>query len=129
MSFSIKLFILLCMIFCHIVDDYYLQGVLATMKQKRWWLEKYPDRQMLYKHDYVVALIVHAFSWSFMINVPILFVSTEYFGMCYMIVFNTLFHAYIDNIKANKQTINLIRDQLAHLVQIVGLWAALVVNL
>ena len=28
---------LLTMIFLHIVDDYYLQGVLAKMKQRKWW--------------------------------------------------------------------------------------------
>ena len=33
-----KLFVLLAMVFCHIVDDYYLQaiGPLASMKQKSW---------------------------------------------------------------------------------------------
>lgn len=30
-------FLLLLMIFLHIVDDYYLQGILASMKQKEWW--------------------------------------------------------------------------------------------
>lgn len=30
-----KIFILALMIFCHIVDDYYLQGILAQMKQKK----------------------------------------------------------------------------------------------
>lgn len=29
--------LLLCMLFCHIVDDYYLQGWLASAKQKSWW--------------------------------------------------------------------------------------------
>ena len=40
-----KLFILLCMIFCHIIDDYYLQGILASMKQKSWWKNNYPDKR------------------------------------------------------------------------------------
>ena len=39
------------MIFCHIVDDYYLQGKLASMKQKSWWEKNAPDR--LYKYDYL----------------------------------------------------------------------------
>ena len=31
------LFILIpIMIFCHVVDDYYLQGWLASAKQKKW---------------------------------------------------------------------------------------------
>ena len=31
-----KIFILLAMIFLHIIDDYKLQGSLASMKQKKW---------------------------------------------------------------------------------------------
>ena len=30
---NIELLILLCMIFCHIIDDYYMQGKLADYKQ------------------------------------------------------------------------------------------------
>ena len=43
--------ILFAMIFCHIVDDYYLQGILASMKQKAWWQkqESYCEK---YKYDY-----------------------------------------------------------------------------
>ena len=35
----------------HIVDDYYLQGILAKMKQKSWWKEVAPfeSEQVLYK--------------------------------------------------------------------------------
>ena len=35
----IEIFMLLFMVFLHIVDDYYLQGILASMKQKQWWLK------------------------------------------------------------------------------------------
>ena len=31
-----KVFVLLGMVFAHIVDDYYLQGWLASTKQKDW---------------------------------------------------------------------------------------------
>lgn len=34
MNIAYKIFILFTMIFCHIVDDYYLQGWLASAKQK-----------------------------------------------------------------------------------------------
>ena len=57
------------MIFCHIVDDYKLQGILASMKQKDWWVEQIGFTK-LYKYDYIVALLVHSFSWSFMILLP-----------------------------------------------------------
>ena len=33
-----KMFCLLLMIFLHIIDDYKLQGILASMKQKNWWI-------------------------------------------------------------------------------------------
>ncbi len=51
-----NVFVLLSMIFLHIVDDYYLQGILASMKQKSWWEENAPQR--LYKYDYIVALTI-----------------------------------------------------------------------
>ena len=61
--------ILLTMIFLHIVDDYYLQGILAQMKQKKFWKEQAPDEK--YKYDYIWALIMHGFSWAFMIMLPL----------------------------------------------------------
>lgn len=64
-----KAFIVLWMIFFHIVDDYYLQGWLASAKQKKWWEENAP--QPLYKYDYIWALLMHSFSWAFMIMLPI----------------------------------------------------------
>lgn len=41
-----SIFLLLLMIFCHIVDDYYLQGWLASAKQKKWWEENAPQNYM-----------------------------------------------------------------------------------
>jgi small-conductance mechanosensitive channel len=113
------------MIFAHIVDDYYLQGILAKMKQKSWWEKNAPAE--LYKYDYIVALFMHAFSWSFMINLPTLLVSNDYILMCIYMVVNTLIHAWIDNDKANRHHINLITDQICHLIQIVNLWLVIVV--
>ena len=118
-----KLLILFAMIFAHIVDDYYLQGILAKMKQKKWWEENAPDK--MYRYDYIVALIAHAFSWSFMITVPTLLISDKYFVMCMFIITNTIIHAYVDNKKANERSINLIVDQLCHMIQIIGLWLAI----
>lgn len=34
MNIAYKIFILFTMIFCHVVDDYYLQGWLASAKKK-----------------------------------------------------------------------------------------------
>lgn len=120
-----KLFILFVMIFAHIVDDYYLQRILASLKQKSWW-EKQENYKPLYKYDYIVALIMHAFSWSFMISLPIL-----YFGftkwIMVAILLNTIIHGIVDDLKANKGKINLIIDQSIHIVQVVITWILLVV--
>ena len=59
--------ILILMLFAHIVDDYYLQGWLASAKQKKWWEKNAPDK--LYKFDYIMALFMHSFSWTFMIMI------------------------------------------------------------
>ena len=110
------------MLFCHIVDDYYLQGVLASMKQKSWWKKHAPDP--LYKYDYIMALCEHAFSWTFMIFLP-LFISC-FFGIQLnesliigLFAFNLGLHIIIDDLKANQLKINLIQDQLIHICQII----------
>ena len=109
--------IFLAMIFLHIVDDYYLQGILAQMKQKKFWKEQAPDE--LYKYDYIWALIMHAFSWTFMIMLPLIFVSPINPAFYVLFIVNLAVHAYVDNLKANKHKINLWQDQLIHLAQII----------
>lgn len=112
-------FIVLLMIFCHIVDDYYLQGWLCSAKQKRYWEENAPDK--MYKFDYIWALIMHSFSWSFMIMLPIAYSYAFNVGVLFVIVFlvNLFIHAQVDNMKANKKQINLWVDQIIHLCQII----------
>lgn len=114
-----KIFVLFFMIFLHIVDDYYLQGWLASAKQKKWWEQNAP--QELYKHDYIMALIMHAFSWTFMIMLPIAIGLKFAFSWFYVIAFvvNATVHAIVDDLKANKFKTNLIQDQSIHMVQIV----------
>lgn len=111
------------MLFFHLVDDYYLQGILASMKQKKWW-EKNTSADM-YKNDYIVALIEHAFSWTFMIHIPICF--WYHSIMCTKVllitfIFNWISHALIDHLKANLLAINLVQDQLFHVIQIFITW-------
>ena len=120
-----KLFILFVMIFAHIVDDYYLQGILASLKQKSWW-ENQQSYKPMYKYDYIVALIIHAFSWSFMISLPILYLGfTKWIAVA--IILNTIIHGIVDDLKANKGKINLIVDQSIHIVQIIIIWILFVV--
>lgn len=117
------IFILLtAMFFCHIIDDYYLQGWLATGKQRDWWKSNAPEK--LYRYDYIMALAEHAFSWTCSIHIPILvysYLCQDYKAIyIYVIVFlvNWLIHAITDHCKANLHNINLIQDQLIHICQI-----------
>lgn len=113
-----KLFILLLMIFLHIVADYNLQGWLASAKQKSYWEENAPDPK--YKYDYLCALVTHSFAWSFMIMLPVFYIHgfVVNWRLCCILVVNTIIHAWVDNMKANDKTINLWQDQAAHLAQI-----------
>ena len=112
------LFVLLLMLFMHIVDDYYLQGWLASAKQKKWWKENAP--QDMYKSDYIMALVMHSFSWAFMVMLPIVihlqFAVTWAYAVALLV--NATVHAITDNLKANKLKINLIQDQIVHILQI-----------
>lgn len=114
-----KCFIVLWMLFFHIVDDYYLQGWLASAKQKSWWEKNAPDK--LYEHDYIWALTMHSFSWAFMIMLPIAYANQFNIGFEFMIMFvlNVVIHGITDNAKANWKLINLWQDQLVHMAQIV----------
>ena len=121
--------ILLCMIFMHIVDDYYLQGILASMKQKSWWEKNAPD--YLYKNDYKIALVEHAFSWTFMMMLPaviytaIIGVMIPIWAIVIWFILNMICHAIVDNAKANNKSINLIQDQSIHFIQIICTWLVL----
>ena len=111
-------FTILLMIFFHIVDDYYLQGWLASAKQKKWWKENAPAN--LYRFDYILAVVMHSFSWAFMIMLPIAFTMSFQINVNFVVVFvvNMIVHAITDNEKANRFTINLWIDQMVHIAQI-----------
>ena len=118
-------FIVLCMIFCHVIADYNLQGWLATAKQKSYWEKNAPDE--MYKHDYICALIMHSFSWTFMIMLPLMYVvgfKVDSF-LLFLFISNVLLHAITDDFKANKKVLNLWQDQSIHMYQII-ITAALV---
>lgn len=113
-----RLFVILWMIFFHVVADYNIQGWLASAKQKSYWEQNAPEK--LYKYDYIMALIMHSISWTFMIMLPIAYVQQFNIGFLFFIFFvlNVFIHAVIDDAKANKKTINLWQDQLMHMLQI-----------
>lgn len=123
-------FILLFMIFCHVIDDYFIQsaGCLSFLKQYDWWKENEPNHK--YRNDYVVGLLAHGFSWSFMVMLPI-FIKYN-FNIDWHLIFafccNWLLHSWVDHLKANCRWINLIQDQLIHMLQILVLFMLYVLN-
>ena len=103
------------MIFLHIFDDYILQSFcLGSLKQRDWWKQNAPKK--MYKYDYLVALFMHSFSWSFMIMIPTFFYNN--FNI-YVFIGNLLIHFITDHLKANMRKINLVVDQSIHILQIV----------
>lgn len=135
MNIWIKLTILLSMFFLHIIGDFILQtDKMACMKQKEWWEEyfkKYQDPYAefyMYRHDYKIVIVLHSFLWSFLISLPLLFISfinnNDYFMILFIVsvIENTIVHTYVDNKKANKHLISLVNDQITHIVQIIFTW-------
>lgn len=123
-----ELCVLVFMILFHLIDDYVLQGWLATAKQKEWW-RKQENYDEMYKNDYKAALICHGLSWSIMVHLPVIFFRVFYVDwyLFVMILVMAFCHVYIDNLKANKKVLNLVQDQSLHLFQIVWSWFFLVV--
>ena len=120
-------FVLAAMLFMHVLDDYGLQSrCLSFLKQKDWWQKEAP--QKLYRFDYIVALLMHGLSWSFMIMLPIAFALSFNINLSFLIMlgFNAILHAWIDDLKANRKRINLWVDQFCHLAQIAGTFYAFV---
>ena len=83
------------------------------------WHKAAPEK--MYRYDYIVALIMHGFSWAFMIMLPIA-ISMEFqcpIGFIFAFLVNFIVHALVDNMKANERRINLICDQSIHIAQII----------
>lgn len=111
------LFIFMFMIFMHLVADYNLQGWLASAKQKSWWENN--NQNELYSSDYKMALLCHAFSWSFLTMLPLAIYHYTILWSVIVLV-NMVIHYFIDDQKVNKYSINLMQDQTLHLGQILA---------
>lgn len=143
--------LLMMMVTLHVFADFHLQGILANMKQREWWYHSIQDavvdserrhnrgadldskeasafvdmRMKMYGKDYIAALWLHAFEWSFIVCIPLMwFVEMNWVGAA-LVLLNTVLHAYIDDLKCNQMEISLVTDQCCHLVQILctlALW-------
>ena len=123
-----KTFVLLAMVFMHIADDYYLQGILAQLKQKKWWEKNCPSE--MYRNDWKIALLEHAFSWTFMMMLPAMAMMICEKNVCerqfaVLFIANMAVHAITDHMKANQEKISLTMDQCIHLVQILLTWTCI----
>ena len=107
---------IIVMLSAHLITDYTLQGWFADGKQKSWW-DKISNGNLppKYRYDYIVALICHALYWSIAVCLPL----WDSHILPWAIVGNTIIHAIVDDLKANKKRLNLVQDQLLHLAQIV----------
>lgn len=130
----INLITFLTMIFMHAFADFNLQGILAQMKQKNWWKETIVDSQgkpalrsyNKYKYDWLPSLVTHSFVWTFCVMiVPTLlwklYTITDLTKIIYFVIIfilNLIIHAVVDHAKCNQNKINLVGDQLIHIVQI-----------
>lgn len=125
-----KFTIFIAMLWCHVIDDYFLQGCLAKLKQRSWWMSeiKHLDKTM-YRNDYIAALLAHAFSWTCSIMaVPWLVCRPCGWWVYPLFAANVFVHARVDHAKANKGTINLVTDQCIHAVQILATWLLFVLS-
>lgn len=115
---------LFAMFFFHILDDFHLQGILASMKQKEWWQQNAPSP--LYRNDYKAALVIHSVFWAMMIMIPICWAWVDALHpLAYLasVLLNAAIHAWTDDLKANQHHISLVTDQSIHAVQILLTWA------
>lgn len=124
---SVKaLLILPIMVFLHILVDFHIQGVLAEMKQKKFW-EKFGGK---YAEDYMVAMGMHSFEWIFVVSLPMLLNCwirhRDWAVVLYFVIIiaNMVVHYVVDDMKANDLALNLAEDQMCHLVQILCAWLA-----
>lgn len=121
--------VLILMLLAHFFADFHLQGILADMKQEQWW-KKQDGYNSKYKYDYVAALAIHSAEWTLWVMMPpLVFLSHIDLGIFLLLAaLNMVVHSLTDNSKANYKDINLIQDQIIHLVQIAFTYAAVVVT-
>ena len=117
-----KLMLFAVMLEAHIIVDFHMQGLLAKLKQRSEWVS-HPDYNDMYKNDWVIAMWLHAFEWTFVVMLPLAYLHhweiTNAFAISFMV--NMVIHAATDHLKANMRDISLVVDQVIHVLQIVAM--------
>lgn len=120
----------------HLIADYFLQGCLSDLKQRRWWSDQikklykdYGGSNMScewqyrlvkkYKYDYMAGLFCHALMWSIVTFFPLMWFCDAWMFF-HLIFVNWMIHAVVDQGKANIHCFNLVQDQLIHMAQVLA---------
>lgn len=125
-----KALILFTMIFLHIVGEFYLQGMLAKMKKKRWWYRHEPEDGGRYNH--IAALIIHGYSWSFIVHLPFtgLIVLCDMFDcmavLSLSLLSHAVLHALLANDRINHDFLDFADEQACHVAQVFIVWVTAV---
>ena len=125
---SYKIALIFLMYLMHYIEDFHLQGCLANLKQKKWWVENVSRNldATKYRKDYTMGLLAHSIENALFVMAPLIvdLLLSEHAGALQ----NTWFlfipatfalamtHYSIDDAKANLFKINLIQDQVLHII-------------
>lgn len=108
--------LMLMMVLLHVIEDFHMQGIMASMKQKTFWQEY----SKMYANDWMPVILLHGMEWATMVALPCILASwfdvSAWFVLT--VVAMGVAHAYVDHLKANSLRINLIQDQIVHIIQI-----------
>ena len=117
---------ILLMLLLHLIADYTLQGCLANLKQRKWWVDTGKANGMTmqeiakYKHDYKCGMLCHSLYWTLITFFPLIFLSLHCnWAIAILVMVNTAIHYVVDDLKANQGKLTLWQDQGLHLLQIV----------
>jgi hypothetical protein len=127
--------LLISMLFCHILADFNMQGMLKYFKQESYWKKlfinkRYPNLDK--ENDYVVALLIHSIMWTFMMNLPIILmyyagkleINTVFF--VFELIVNFIIHTIVNDKKANNFELTFTEDQTIHFLQIFITWVIII---
>jgi len=115
---------LFIMIFLAIVDEFYLQGKLENLKNKYGLGFGESEKN---KNDWITALLIHSFSWTFMIHFPILYLGgITILHLILSFVINIFVHAILDHLATNVGKISYSTSYMGHLFQITMTFVAFV---
>lgn len=119
-----RLIILVSMLAMHVIGDWVLQTpLMCDLKQKAWWQQNYGFQKNA--RDYKMVILMHSMLWSACVMMPVLVYQlwigcSDLKAIVLLLVFviNMLVHAWIDDLKANKDKLSLVDDHAVHLLQV-----------